>query len=94
MIPPFSILNEYFHPLVFNKFANHVLVFYNLLRCPFLQTRKSCASHMLPSASQKHLLVNKYRKTNASFAVACFSLYLLHFTTKGAFLLGSFSKDL
>lgn len=88
MIPPFSILNEYFHPLVFNRLTNH------LLRCPFLQTRKSCASHMFPSASQKHLLVNKYRKTNASFAVACFSLYLLHFTTKGAFLLGSFSKDL
>lgn len=88
MIPPFSILNEYFHPLVFNRLANHVL------RCPFLQTRKSCASRMLSSASQKHLLVNKYRKTNASFAVACFSLYLLHFTTKGAFLLGSFSKDL
>ena len=51
MIPPFSILNEYFHPLVFNRLTNHVL------RCPFLQTRKSCASHMVPSASQKHLLV-------------------------------------
>lgn len=44
MIPPFSILNEYFHPLVFNRLANHVLrTCYLLLRrsiCSLTNTEK------------------------------------------------------